>query len=184
MYRRAVHRSHHEREVPSAGVAMWCYGAIHSQDGGRGYSARHDKNRAGTASEGIARSDRLLQYSPFLAACACARCLGLYGVMAYGVIRRTREIAIRMAIGAPRQSVVWLVVRETFALIVVGAVLGTATALLSTHYIRNQLFGVAAGDPLALSSAVFLLLMVAAAAGYVPARRATRIDPIAALRYE
>jgi ABC-type antimicrobial peptide transport system permease subunit len=111
-------------------------------------------------------------------------CLGLYGVMAYAVLRRTREIAIRMAIGAQHRSVVWLVVRETLALVVLGAGLGAATAWLSTRYIRSQLFGVAPGDPLALSSAVLLLLLVATAAGYVPARRATRIDPVSALRYE
>ena len=111
-------------------------------------------------------------------------CLGLYGVMAYGVVRRTREIAIRMAIGAEQRSVVWLVVRETLALVVLGSVLGTVTAWLSTRYIRSQLFGVAPGDPLSLSSAVLLLLLVATAAGYVPARRATRVDPVSALRYE
>ncbi len=111
-------------------------------------------------------------------------CLGLYGVMAYGVIQRTREIAIRMAIGAERQSVVWLVVRETLALVAIGLSLGTGVALMTGRYIQGQLFGIAPGDPLAISSAILLLMAVATAAGYVPARRATRVDPVAALRYE
>ncbi len=111
-------------------------------------------------------------------------CLGLYGVMAYGVIQRTREIAIRMAIGAERQSVVWLVVRETLALVAIGLSLGTGVALMTGRYIQGQLFGIAPGDPLAISSAIVLLIAVATAAGYVPARRATRVDPVAALRYE
>ena len=111
-------------------------------------------------------------------------CLGLYGVMAYGVVQRTREIAIRIAIGADRQSVVWLVVRETLVLVAVGLSLGTGVALMAGHYIQRQLFGVAPGDPLAIASAILLLMVVAAAAGYIPARRATRVDPVAALRYE
>ena len=89
-----------------------------------------------------------------------------------------------MAIGAERQSVVWLVVRETLALVAIGLSLGTGVALITGRYIQGQLFGIAPGDPLAISSAILLLMAVATAAGYVPARRATRVDPVAALRYE
>jgi predicted permease len=108
--------------------------------------------------------------------------IGLYGVMAHVVIGRTREIAVRLAVGAPRDSVMWMVVRSTVALVAVGAVLGTVLAFLAGRLIRGLLFGVAPADPLALSSAVLLLIVVTAAAGYLPARRATRIEPAAALR--
>jgi predicted permease len=111
-------------------------------------------------------------------------CIGIYGVMAYTVIRRTREIGIRIAIGAQQQLVIWMVVRETLGLVVAGAALGTVTALVVGRYIKSQLFGVAPTDPVAISAAVLLLLAVAAAAGYLPARRASRINPVRALRYE
>ena len=110
--------------------------------------------------------------------------IGLYGVMAYTVVQRTREIGIRIAIGARQRSVIWLVVRETLVLVGVGAALGTITALAASRYVESQLFGVAPSDPAAISAAVLLLLAVAAAAGYLPARRASRINPVTALRYE
>jgi ABC-type antimicrobial peptide transport system permease subunit len=110
--------------------------------------------------------------------------IGLYGVMAYAVVRRTREIATHVAVGAPHRSVIWMVVRETLALVVAGSALGILTALAAGRYVRSQLFGVTPGDPVALSSAILLLVAVAAAATYVPARRAARIDPVVALRME
>jgi ABC-type antimicrobial peptide transport system permease subunit len=79
---------------------------------------------------------------------------------------------------------VWMVVRETLALVAAGAALGSAAAVAASRYVESQLFGVTAGDPLALSAAVLSLLIVAAAAAYLPARRASRIDPATALRYE
>jgi predicted permease len=111
-------------------------------------------------------------------------CIGLYGVMAYGVIRRTREIGIRVAIGAGKWSVIWMVLRETMLMVVAGSVVGAAAAAGSSQLIRNQLFEVAPGDPLAIGVAVLLLLIVAAIASYLPARRAARVDPVIALRYE
>lgn len=110
--------------------------------------------------------------------------IGLYGVMAYAVVRRTREIATHVAIGAPQSSVIWMVVRETLALVAAGSALGILTALAAGRYARSQLFGVAPGDPVALSSTMLLLVAVAAAAAYLPARRAARIDPVVALRME
>jgi ABC-type antimicrobial peptide transport system permease subunit len=104
--------------------------------------------------------------------------------MAYAVLRRTREIAIRLAIGAPPQSVVWMVMGNTVALVLVGVVLGTTTALAASRYVQSQLFEVAPGDPLAISAAILLPLAVTAAAGFLPTRRATRIDPAIALRYD
>ena len=111
-------------------------------------------------------------------------CIGLYGVMAYGVIRRTREIGIRVAIGAGKRSVIWMVLRDTMLMVIFGSVVGAAAAAGSSRLIRNQLFEVAPGDPLAIGGAVLLLLIVAAIASYLPARRATRVDPVIALRYE
>jgi ABC-type lipoprotein release transport system permease subunit len=111
-------------------------------------------------------------------------CMGLYGVLAYGVIRRTREIGIRIAIGAQQGSVIWMVVREALALVAVGAVLGTFAAVAAGRYISNQLFGVSPGDPAATIVAIFLLLAVTVAAACIPARRASRIHPVAALRCE
>jgi predicted permease len=110
--------------------------------------------------------------------------IGLYGVMAYGVVRRTRELATHIAIGAPRASVVWMVVRNTFTLVLIGAVGGVAVAVALSRWIREQLFGVKPGDPAAIAAAILLLLAVSLAAGYLPARRAVRIDPVRALRIE
>ena len=111
-------------------------------------------------------------------------CIGLYGVLAYSVVRRTREIGIRLAIGAQRRSVIWLVLRETLVLIAVGVALGIPAVLALSRYIESQLYGVSPGDPWAIAGAVGVLLAVAAAAGYLPARRASRVDPMIALRYE
>ena len=111
-------------------------------------------------------------------------CIGLYGVLTYSVVRRTREIGIRLAIGAQRRSVIWLVLRETLLLIAVGVALGIPAVLTVSRYIESQLFGVSPGDPWAIACAVGVLLLVAAAAGYQPARRASRVDPMIALRYE
>ena len=110
--------------------------------------------------------------------------IGLYGVMTYAVVRRTREIATHVAIGAPQASIIWMIVREMMAVVAIGAVLGAAAALLAGRYLRTQLFDVAPADPAAVAAAVLLLLVVAVAAAYRPARRAARIDPVVALRME
>ena len=146
-------------------------------------------SRIGTIEQRLQQSllrERLLSMlATFFAGLALTlACIGLYGIMAYGVVRRTREIGIRIAIGAPQQSVMWMVVRETFVLVIAGAALGTIASLAASRFITHQLFGVAPGDPLAISIAILLLLVVAVAAGYVPARRASRINPVVALRYE
>jgi predicted permease len=110
--------------------------------------------------------------------------IGLYGVMSYAVVRRTREIGVRIALGAPRNSVVWLVLRETLVLMAIGLLLGIPVFLSANRYIKSELFGLAPGDPGAVSGAILVLLGVAAAAGYLPARRASRVEPMLALRYE
>jgi ABC-type antimicrobial peptide transport system permease subunit len=111
-------------------------------------------------------------------------CIGLYGVMAYRVVRRTREIGIRIAIGARQQSVVWMMVRETLLLVTIGAALGTLASLGVNHFIAAQLFGVTPRDPAAIVVALSVLGCVTLIAGYVPARHASRIDPVKALRAE
>ena len=110
--------------------------------------------------------------------------IGLYGVMAYTVARRTREIGVRMALGAVQGDVVWLVMREVLALVGTGIVLGLVAAWGLGRLISSQLYGVTASDPLTIAGAAGLLLFVALLAGYLPARRATRVNPVLALRYE
>jgi predicted permease len=111
-------------------------------------------------------------------------CIGLYGVMAYRVIRRTREIGIRIAIGARHRSVMWMVARETLLLVLIGAAFGTLLSVMAGRYVATQLFGVEPGDPAATISALLVLTAVTLVAGYLPARRASRIDPVTALRIE
>jgi predicted permease len=111
-------------------------------------------------------------------------CVGLYGLLSYEVSRRTREIGIRMALGAQERDVLRLVVKQGLTLAFVGAVAGIAVALAVTRYLTSMLYGVHANDPITIASVAALLCLVALAACYIPARRATRVDPLVALRYE
>jgi hypothetical protein len=110
--------------------------------------------------------------------------VGLYGLMAYNVAQRTREIGVRMALGAARSDVLSMILRETLAMTGIGLALGLAGALGASRFIANLLYGVSAQDPLTLAAVSILLAAVAAVAGWIPARRATRVDPMVALRYE
>jgi predicted permease len=111
-------------------------------------------------------------------------CVGLYGVMAYNVARRTREIGIRMALGAPRGSILNMVLSETLLTVVTGVVFGLGAAFAATRLISSLLFGLTPNDPATVTWAALLLIGVATLAGYIPARRATKVDPLVALRYE
>jgi predicted permease len=111
-------------------------------------------------------------------------CIGLYGMMAHSVTRRTNEIGIRMALGAERSTIVKMILRETLLLVIVGLAIGIPSALLAARFISSQLFGLGAGDPRTFIAAAVVLIGVAIAAGYVPARRASRVNPLTALREE
>jgi predicted permease len=120
----------------------------------------------------------------FSVAATLLAALGLYGVVAYSVKRRNQEIGIRMALGAQRRSVIWLVLRESLVLVAIGMAIGVPAALAATRLIGSVLFGVTPADPFTFSLATLLMIAVAGFAAYLPARRASRIDPMAALRYE
>ena len=110
--------------------------------------------------------------------------IGLYGVMAYTVARRTREIGIRMAIGADKADVLWLVMREVMLLLGIGVAVALPAAWALTRFVRSQLYGIQPTDPVSIGASVLAIAAVAMLAGYVPAWRATRVDPMRALRYE
>jgi predicted permease len=111
-------------------------------------------------------------------------CVGLYGVMAHGVVRRTKEIGIRMALGAERGRIVWMVMRETILLVLIGIALGVPAALGAAKLVSSQLFGLSPSDPFTLSVAATVLIAVASLAGLLPARKASKVNPLTALHYE
>jgi predicted permease len=154
---------------------------------------RRDSNlpifRVATESEQIDRlifvERRVAQLSTFFAILAVAlACTGIYGLLSYEVTRRTREIGIRMAIGAPRTHVLGMIVRNGLVLAVAGVVIGTAASFATSRLLQSLLYQVRGGDPITLLAVAALLALVALAACYIPARRATKVDPLVALRYE
>jgi ABC-type antimicrobial peptide transport system permease subunit len=110
--------------------------------------------------------------------------IGLYGTLSFTVIARTREIGIRMAVGAQRSALLWLVLRGTLAVVGVGLVLAAPLVSMATGFIRSELYGVSAGDPASIAGAAFVLTAVSLAAAYRPAWRASRIDPMISLRQD
>jgi ABC-type antimicrobial peptide transport system permease subunit len=110
--------------------------------------------------------------------------IGLYGVISYGASRRQSEIGVRVALGAQPGSVVWLVLRDVVLLFLLGAVAGVAVSLAAGRLVKGLLYGVRAYDPATMTIALAMLGAAAAIAGYLPARRSARMDPMAALRNE
>jgi ABC-type lipoprotein release transport system permease subunit len=110
--------------------------------------------------------------------------IGLYGLLAYGVARRTPEIGLRMALGAQRGRVQWMILRESLVLAGAGVLVGIPGALAGTNVLQSLLFGLASRDPATLVVAALSMFALAALASYVPARRAARVDPLVALRAE
>jgi predicted permease len=110
--------------------------------------------------------------------------IGLYGTVSYAAARRTSEIGIRMALGASRSDVLWLIVRGTLSMLGVGILIGLPASLGAAQLVRSQLFGLSATDLVSITAAILALAAVTSLAGYLPARRAARVDPLVALRYE
>jgi len=110
--------------------------------------------------------------------------IGLYGVLAYSVAQRTREIGVRMALGADAREVRRLVLRQVGIMVLVGGVIGLAGAFALSKGAQSMLYQMSGADPVVMTSSVLLLALVALAAGYVPALRASRVDPMQALRHE
>jgi ABC-type antimicrobial peptide transport system permease subunit len=110
--------------------------------------------------------------------------IGLYGVMAFIVARRRKELGIRLALGAEPSGVLWIVMREVLLLLTIGLAIGIPSAIGLGRYVSAQLYGIQPNDPWIAVATVVLLAVVSVAAGLIPASRASRIDPILALRYE
>jgi putative ABC transport system permease protein len=111
-------------------------------------------------------------------------CIGVYGVLAYLTNRRVPEIGVRMALGASTGNVLWLVLRQSLLMIVAGIAVGTAAALGAASLLRRLVTGVQSTEPMAFVIMIFVLAVAALLASFIPARRASRIDPMIALRQE
>ena len=136
--------------------------------------------------DGFLNQEQLIsQLSAFFALLALVlACIGLYGVMSYNVVRRTNEIGIRMALGAQSGGVLWLVLKECLLLLAAGIAVGIPVTLAAGGLVRSQLFGLSPSDPFTVAVAVLSIGVVTLLAAYLPARRASRVDPVVALRFE
>jgi ABC-type antimicrobial peptide transport system permease subunit len=120
-------------------------------------------------------------YSLFGALALVLACIGLFGLMSYNVARRTNEIGIRMALGAGRGTVVGMVMRESLTLVAIGMAIGVGASIWAGRFVKTVLFGLTPMDALTMAAAIGLILLVSSLAGFLPARRASRVDPMVAL---
>ena len=135
--------------------------------------------------ESIVTERLIAKLSTFFGALAILlAAIGLYGVMSYTVARRTSEIGVRMVLGASQSSVSRMILREIFVLVAVGSLIGAVVALGLARFVESLMFGLRPHDPATVIASVMLLLVIGLIAGYLPARRAARIDPLVALRSE
>jgi predicted permease len=143
------------------------------------------KTQTEQIAEGLVQERLFARLSTFFGGLAVLlACIGLYGLLAYAVVRRTGELGIRMALGAQRNDILRLVMGETLIIVALGVAIGVPAAFVATRFVRSMLFGLNPTDPLTTIGAVFGMILVGLLAGYLPARRATKVDPMVALRYE
>jgi len=132
----------------------------------------------------ISERARAVCVTTFSLLAALLAAAGIYGLVAFVVTRRQREVGIRMALGATCRDITWLIMREALALALAGVCIGGLGALAATRLIRASLYGVGPGDPISFALAALVLVVVAALAAWLPARRAAKVDPMVALRCE
>lgn len=143
------------------------------------------KTQSEQVNESLAQERLFARLSSFFGVLALLLAsIGLYGLMSYSVARRTHEIGIRMALGAQPGNVRWLVMREMLLMVLIGVAIGLPAAIAATRVVSSMLFGLTATDPWTIAFATLFLVGVSALAGYLPARKASRVDPLVALRYE
>jgi len=174
-------------DVRAVGDSRWIVGEVRKAV--READPNLPVNRVATMNEQISRNlnlERLVAYltSAFGILSLALASVGLYGVMSYAVARRTAELGIRMALGAHPSQVLWMVLRESLLLVGLGAVFGLPLVFAGSRFLKGMLFGLAPNDSATVVSAILALVVVAAIASYLPALRASRIEPTVALRYE
>jgi ABC-type antimicrobial peptide transport system permease subunit len=155
------------------------------QDVDRTVRVRDIRTMEGVVNDSVRQERLIAQLGGFFSVFALAlACLGLYGVLSFAVVQRTREIGVRVALGARRCDVLSLVIGKGLKLALVGAAMGLAGGLAVTRLVSSLLYGVTPTDPVTFISVVLLLVLVALLASWLPARRAAKVDPMEALRHE